>query len=342
MGYMPEVFCGADRLVRECAGVKAEEQVLILTDTACSHLGQAIMSSALTITKSVSMMVMPVYGRLHGQNPPKHVAEAMKAADIVFMPTVWSMSHSSARRDATELGVRCLTIPSADDELFARTIPEAPFREMKPVVMEVNRFLSEANEARVTTAAGTDMWFDLRGRRNVDLEHGWVLKGYPEYSSNWAAPPCIEANIAPLEYTSHGTIVVDAAQSAVGLTNNPILLTVEKGRIVKIDGGVEADELKIRLSEIGDPDMLLVAEIGIGLNPRARLRGQFIEDESVYGTAHVGVGNNESSMAGRIRVSGHFDNIFWRPTISLDGNVIMKDGSLCIPGLAEMKGRYVY
>lgn len=338
---LPDIFRGAGRLINECAAVQSGERVLVVTDTVCQTIGEAVASVALTVTNDVTLMVMPVYGRLHGQDPSACVAAAMRNSDIVFLPTVWSMSHSKARRDASNAGVRCIAIPSADEELFARTIPEAPFAEMKPVVMEVNRLLSEANEARVVTPGGTDIWVDLRGRRNLDLEHGWLHKGLPEYASNWTATPCIEANIAPIEGTARGRVVVDAAQSAIGLVKEPIVLTIEDGRISKIEGGDEAQRLRLRLMEVGDPDIFMVAEIGIGLNPKARMRGQFIEDESVYGTGHVGIGNNQSSMGGRITVNGHFDNIFWRPTVYLDGQAIMVDGRLAVPGFESIKGIYV-
>jgi leucyl aminopeptidase (aminopeptidase T) len=338
---LPDIFRGAGRLINECAAIQSGERVLVVTDTVCQTIGEAVASVALTVTNDVTLMVMPVYGRLHGQDPSACVAAAMRNSDIVFLPTVWSMSHSKARRDASNAGVRCIAIPSADEELFARTIPEAPFAEMKPVVMEVNRLLSEANEARVVTPGGTDIWVDLRGRRNLDLEHGWLHKGLPEYASNWTATPCIEANIAPIEGTAKGRVVVDAAQSAVGLVKEPIVLTIEGGRISKIEGGDEAQRLRLRLMEVGDPDIFMVAELGIGLNPKARMRGQFIEDESVYGTGHIGIGNNQSSMGGRISVNGHFDNIFWRPTVYLDGQAIMVDGRLAIPGFESIKGIYV-
>lgn len=341
MEVRPDIFRGAYRLVTECGRVEEGEEVLIITDTGSTKFGEAIMSAALPITQKVNVIVTPLYGRLHGQNPSQAVAEAMKAADVVFMPMVWSMSHAQARRDASRLGVRCLTTPSVDEDLFARTIVEAPFGEVKQTVMTINQMLSEANEAVVTTPAGTEMWVDLRGRRNLDLEHGWLHKGKPEYHNNFSAPPCIEANIAPLEFTAHGKIVVDAAQSLVGLVRDPIIMTVENGRIVNFDGGAEAAELQMRLDQVGDPDICLIAELGIGLNPKARMRGQFIEDESVYGTAHFGMGNNASTMGGQSTVNGHFDNIMWRPAISLDGKTIMRDGRLVSPDLERMTGYYI-
>lgn len=341
MSVKSDVFAGILKLVSECAKVEPNEEVLVITDTYCSHYGEAIMSAALAITRHVNLVTMPMYGRLHGMNPDQSVGSAMKSANVVFMPTIWSMSHCSVRKEASELGVRCITIPSADDELFARTFIETPFKDLKLPVMTLNQMLTEANEAEITTPAGTNMWLDLRGRRNYDLEHGWLHKGGKEYESNFSAPPCVESNIAPVEYSAHGKIIVDACQSAVGLIKQPIEMTVENGRIINVIGGKEADELELRFEEVNDPDIKLIAELGIGMNPKAKMRGQFIEDESVYGTAHFGIGNNASTMGGKIKVNGHFDNIMWFPTIKLDGVVIMKDGKFISKHLPNMIGNYI-
>jgi 2,5-dihydroxypyridine 5,6-dioxygenase len=341
MEIRPDVFKGAYRLVTESAKLEQGEDVLIVTDTASTKYAEAIMAAALSITKHVDIIVMPLYGRLHGQNPSDAVAKAMKTVDVVFMPTVWSMSHCTARRDASRLGVRCYTIPSADDELFARTMVDTPYGDLKEVVMTVNQMLTEAKEAEVTTKAGTELWFNLEGRYNIDLEHGWLHKGQDEYADNFSAPPCVEANIAPIEGTTQGKIVVDAAHSAVGAVSDPIYLNVEDGRIISVDGGKEAAALQMRLDEVQDDDIYQVAELGIGLNPKARLRGQFIEDESIFGTGHVGHGNNESTMGGTITCNGHFDNIFWYPTIKLDGKIIFEEGRIVSNDLPKMTGYYV-
>ena len=99
--------------------------------------------------------------------------------------------------------------------------------------------------------------------------------------------------------------------------------------------------MKQRIAQVGDENICVIAELGIGGNPVAKMRGKFIEDESVYGTAHFGIGNNASTMGGKSIVNGHFDNVFWYPTIELDGSIIIKDGKFIHPDLPDMTGRYV-
>jgi 2,5-dihydroxypyridine 5,6-dioxygenase len=337
---MVDIFKGASRLVRECGDVAKDEKVLIVTDTHSIKYGQVTMAAVAEITDQVAMVVLKTHGRLHGQNPPEPVSAAMKSSNVVFMITEWSLAHCQARHDASKSGARMLSTAQPDDELFARTIPESPFAEMKPVVQKVNELLSEANEAHVTTKLGTDLWIDLRGVKNIDLEHGYCLRK-PEYAANFAGPPVIESNIAPVEYRTHGTLVVDACQAALGILHQPITLRIEKGKVVKFEGGNEARQLEEILARVGDPGIYFVAELGIGLSPIAKLRGRFYEDESIYGTAHIGLGNNASTMGGNLKVNGHMDHIFWRPTINLDGKAMMEEGRLVYPGAPNIVGCYI-
>lgn len=341
MSFKPDIFAGAYKLVHECAQIDSDDEVLIVTDTYSTRFADAIMSAVMPITRHVNTIVTPMYGRLHSQNPSITVADAMKSATVVFMPTMWSLSHTSAVQSARTLNVRCIAIPAVDDEMFARSIPEAPFGEVKEAVMTLNQMLSEANEAEFITKAGTHMIVSLKGRSNYDLEHGWLHKGKPEYKSNFAAPPCVESNIAPIEGTAQGRMVVDLEQSVVGLLNNPIILTVENGRIIKIEGNKEADDLRTRLEEAGDPNIYKIAEMGFGMNPKAKIRGNFLEDESVLGTGHFGIGNNYSILGGEQKANGHFDNIMWYPTLKLDGTEIMREGKFITKHIPSMTGYYL-
>ena len=52
--------------------------------------------------------------------PPDAVAAAMLAADVVLAPTIQSISHTAARKAATEAGVRVASMPGVTEEMLAR------------------------------------------------------------------------------------------------------------------------------------------------------------------------------------------------------------------------------
>jgi leucyl aminopeptidase (aminopeptidase T) len=52
-----------------------------------------------------------------------------------------------------------------------------------------------------------------------------------------------------------------------------------------------------------------------------------LEDEKVAGTVHVALGNNVG-MGGTVDVPIHLDGVIRRPTLRVDGQVVVDDGKL--------------
>jgi aminopeptidase len=72
-----------------------------------------------------------------------------------------------------------------------------------------------------------------------------------------------------------------------------------------------------------------IAEFGIGTNDSAKLSGILLEDEKVMGTIHLALGNN-ITMGGTFNVPIHLDGLVKKPTVWMDGKLIMKDGNLLV------------
>jgi leucyl aminopeptidase (aminopeptidase T) len=106
-----------------------------------------------------------------------------------------------------------------------------------------------------------------------------------------------------------------------------ITIKFRKGIARKISGG-PARNIEAMLSKVG-PKAFNLAEFGVGTNPKARLISNVIEDEKVLGTCHVALGDN-STFGGRVRAGVHVDGIFTKPTVRLDGRVLMEAGKLKI------------
>jgi len=82
------------------------------------------------------------------------------------------------------------------------------------------------------------------------------------------------------------------------------------------------------LDKVGK-DARNIAEFGIGTNDSAKLSGVLLEDEKVMGTIHIAVGNNVS-MGGSVNVPIHLDGVVKKPTVWMDGKLLMKDGKLLV------------
>ena len=110
----------------------------------------------------------------------------------------------------------------------------------------------------------------------------------------------------------------------IGILEEPIVCTMERGYITRMEGGPEADRLREYLSSFGDHNCFNVAELGVGLNPNARLTGEMLEDEGVLGTIHIGIGTSHT-LGGEIVAPTHYDLLMWEPTIEVDGRVVQQD-----------------
>jgi len=252
--------------------------------------------------------------------PPLAVAAAMAAADVVLAPTIQSLSHTAARKVASEAGVRIGTLPGVTEEMLIRLMT-GDLDEIRRRGWAVVSALNEGSEVRITCAHGSDFRFGLEGRLGI------VDAGELSTRGAFGNLPCGEGFIAPVEGTGEGTLVVDGSIAEVGLLDTPTSLTIRGGHITDAtgsDGGV----LMELLTAHGE-DGTNVAELGIGTNEEAILTGNILEDEKILGTAHVAFGAS-AAIGGTVQVPVHLDCVVLEPTVEIDGEAIVGGGELLI------------
>src|SRR5687767_7042407 len=92
-------------VVHECLRLREDENVLVVANPATLGLGERLRGEAGRAGADAVLMLMAERAA-HGTEPPPTVAAAMKSADVVMCPTEQSLSHTAARREACEAGVR--------------------------------------------------------------------------------------------------------------------------------------------------------------------------------------------------------------------------------------------
>jgi 2,5-dihydroxypyridine 5,6-dioxygenase len=316
---------GAARLVDVCAGLRAGESALVLCDPSTRAVGEAIATAARARSERVELLEIPAL-RMHGDEPPAAAAARMPEVNVLFAATAFSLAHSQARAAATAAGTRCLSLPDLTPERLASPALLVDFRALTPVAAAVAGRFAAADALHLTSAAGTDLRCTIAGRA------GNAAPGWCDGPGSLASPPDAEANVCPLEDGSDGVIVVDGSipHPAFGLLDTPLTLTVREGRVTAIEGP-RADALAALFDAGGDPRTRVVAEIGVGLNPRARLCGAMLEDEGVLGTVHVGIGAN-AAIGGRNAVRFHLDHVLRAPTLTVGGVALIEAGTLLVEG----------
>jgi len=301
----------------ECLGVHADDSVVVVFNEAQRGIADSLTSAAGQLAKRAAAVQFPTSTR-DGEEPPPFVRNAMRQSSVVFAPTTFSLSHTRARLEATRLGVRIASLPGITVEVFARAIP-IDYGLLRQVGADLAAALTAARNCHLTSAAGTDLVFEL-GRRRAIADDG-DLRAISAFGNL----PAGEAYIAPLETTAEGTLVFDGALAGYGLLGNPLRLIVRGGVIDRAEGD-GADWLLSTL-EAGGPTGRRIAELGIGTNSAARLTGDVLEDEKVLGTAHVAFGNNVS-FGGINDASVHIDGMLLQPSIELDRHPLLQAGVL--------------
>ncbi|MCH8034211.1 MAG: aminopeptidase [Bacteroidetes bacterium] len=307
--------------IKDCMGAKKNEKILIITDEFKHEIGYALFENAKALGHNALFVEMKS-GKINGAEPPGEIAELMKKFDVVLVPTAKSITHTDARRAASANGVRVATFPGITKEIMIRGM-NADYKAIAKRSIKLKRILEKAKHVRVTAPAGTDLSFDIGGRTAI------ASKGLFQKNGESGNLPTGETFLAPVEGTAEGVFVVDGSMAGLGLIGNVnIKIEVEKGFATKITGGRSAKKLSEMLDKVGK-GARNIAEFGIGTNDSARLSGILLEDEKVMGTIHIAVGNN-ITMGGTFHVPIHLDGVIKKPTVYLDGKLLMKDGKLLI------------
>jgi leucyl aminopeptidase (aminopeptidase T) len=254
----------------------------------------------------------------HGAEPPATVAEAMAACDVLLAPTAQSLSHTAARKRASDAGVRCATLPGVTEEMLARVM-SADMEGLRRKGHAVAEALNRASEARISDSNGTHLHLDLSGREAIPDAGELTERGA------FGNLPCGEGFISPV--SGDGTLVVDGSMAGIGLVEDPVELVVEGGHLTSARGGQGMAFMDL-LTAHGD-EGTNVAELGIGTNEKATLTGEILEDEKIAGTCHVAFGAS-AGIGGTVQVPVHLDCIVLKPTVELDGEAIVREGELLI------------
>jgi aminopeptidase len=304
-------------VVRECLGVKGGEEVLVVADPVTRRIGERLRDEAGEAGGEAVLTVISERPS-HGAEPPRSIAEAMAASDVLLAPTVQSLSHTAARKRATDNGARAATLPGVTEEMLARAM-SADMEGLRRKGHAVAAALDAASEARITDANGTDLVLDLSGRDAIP-DAGELTE--PGAFGNL---PCGEGFISPVG--GDGTLVVDGSLAGIGRVEEPVELVVEGGHLTSARGGQGMAFMDL-LTAHGE-DGTNVAELGIGTNEKAILTGEILEDEKIAGSCHVAFGAS-AGIGGTVQVPVHLDVIVMKPSVELDGEAIVRDGELLV------------
>jgi aminopeptidase len=301
-------------VVEQCLRVQAGETVLVVADPDSEEIGHALLDAARAAGGDAVLTILPP-NPARGTEPPAPVAAAFAAADVFIAPCLPSLSHTSARKRACELGHRGATLPGVTADMLARLM-STDFDVLRTRCRAVAGLLADCDEARMTCPHGTDVRLDLTGRPAISDEGDL---GAPGAFGNL---PCGEGFASPVG--GEGTIATSSL-GLVGITDEPVLLTVQDGRLAGAAGSGDAAEQYLAMLDAHGPLGRNLAELGVGTNDRATLTGNILEDEKILGTAHIAFGAS-AGIGGTVTVPVHLDVVVTDPTLWIGETQVLAAG----------------
>ena len=319
-----EVAKAAFSLVRDIMLVKPGETVVITADTATDmRVVDAVMKAAYAI-QAVPVLVQHPMQKQAFIQPPQPVAAAVEGCDVWIDFAYNTTQHSPAYRAALDRGVRNTCLCGMDVEMLVNTIGKVDVDTVIAFGEYLVQVIDQADEIIIRSPGGTDL---KAYKKKRFVKHS----GQKALEKGCSVMLCGQVTVCPIEETIEGTLVFDGAlfpPAEIGILQDRVVLTLEKGRITNISGGKQAALFRDWMASWNDENMYRLAHYSWGFNPGVvKASGRIVEDERIFGTIEMGFGSQGKTLKGAFwNAASHTDGIVLAPTILFDGKVFEKDG----------------
>lgn len=309
-------------IIHTCMGLQRGEKIIFIMDEPLSHARNALLTEAAKASPSeLWSYTFPNAARPFSEYPPQLLTTATQMDVVVLLlasldPVKEHPALHAANQAIMKSNARAGLGVFIDQSILDREL-SADYEQIAAFTSALAERLHGSSSARVTTSLGTDLRMSLAGREwRTDTG---ILRGQNVFGNL----PAGETYIAPIEDSAEGLLVVDKCFPGM-LLSEPVRMRFEKGRVTHIEGGAGAEFLEKAISQHGDAARV-IAELGVGTNPLARLQGNIITDEKVLGTIHVAIGRN-THMGGNNIATTHIDGVVGQPTLEIDGKMLIENG----------------
>lgn len=307
--------------------MKKSDKVLIVTDENKKEIGESFFNGAEKLDGISKIYILPEKDRPLNEIPSELLQIIEENNDIIINAFEGFAKETPFRikliKKEISTNAKIGHCPGITNEMMTKGPMSADYVKLKKDTAEFMKLFENAEEVHITAPGGTDIILDIEDR---PFETDVLIK-----PGTFGNLPAGEIWCAPVENRVNGVIVCDGSIGDVGQVSKPVKIEVKYGHVRVMES--DDNELLTKLWELVFLDEMssIVGELGIGLNPKARITGNLLEDEKANKTAHVAFGNNTEMPGGQNKSSTHRDFLFYNPTITinyLDGRekIVMKNG----------------
>lgn len=317
---------GAQIVINDWLEIKSRDRLLIVTSEKHVFEADALKKFALRRNASVDIMVVEKPGIQVGVFFDEN-ADTFDGYDAIIGATDYSLITTHAAKRAIEKGNKFLSLPLSVNNkksMLSYDFITMDTKKSKMMARVIMKYICNSSMLQITTNAGTNLKVFKQGR-NPGFFNGVVRDGNGYSSASFEIYVPIE------ESRTEGIMVVDGSLGYLGKPQDPIKIKFSGGKITEIEQNPSGTALKEYIEKYRDSNMYTASEFGIGLNSCSKCEGNcYIEDESSYGTFHIGFGRN-IALGGNHEASGHFDLVSLEPDIYADNRKIMQQGRIIVP-----------
>lgn len=320
----------AELIVDTCFSVEQGDTVTIICDDEHAHLAKVVAQVAAergawpVIMNNEEQVARGLADTLFPMAPPRNLHDAMlKSDEIIIMTNLeWAnrFAHVPAVRESCANNVKIASVEGGmgDWDLKVEDILASTDRAVAAIEK-----LKGVDRVRVWTPEGTDVTVSIKDRPALQVtpirQRGWMMGPLPL----WA-----EVAFAARESETNGVIAVTGNMLGIGVdvVSSPIYWHVKDGKVVRIEGERDAQELA-RVIE-GVPNVEVVAEFAFGTSDKSPLGSP--SEKGRIGNVHFAMGDNRNAYpGGQNSCKLHLDGVVRGATLELlDGNkgFIFRDG----------------
>lgn len=323
---MRDMERGARIIIEDWVRVKPWDKLLIVTSQEYQAEANELKRQALAKTRSVNILLVENKGRYEGMffDDNETVFDSYTA---IIAATEYSLVTTRAAKRVISQHKKFLSLPLSTNN--GKSMLEFDFlmmdtRKSRLMANVIMKYIRHSSQVHVTTQVGTDLLIGKHGR--MPGFFNGVTKDGGGYSS-----ASFEVFVPIEETKTEGIMMLDGSLGYIGCAEGVTKIEFSRGCIVNIEDTPTGIRLKEYMESYNDARMYIGGELGIGLNSYSRCVGEcYIEDESSYGTFHIGLGRN-IALGGVLDAKGHFDLVCKKPNIYADERMFMQEGKIIIP-----------
>ena len=316
-GRQPELLPVIVDVLRQ-SNVKPGEKVILYTDTKKNKdLVDAFYQAALLLGAETA--VLYTTPRDVDRTPFSIALHSMRGADIIIDLASNMWIYTEALSDLLDEGKRILSCVSDIDTC----IKMRPDPAIVARVTSGGELMDRAEKIQVRSKAGSNLVLNKRGRK------GQFQDGLAPNPGDWDNYPAYQVACAPLEDSANGRLVLKPGDLFVTLkqiVTEEVVLEIEGGHIVNIEGKGEAEMLRTWFAVWDDPNAYTTSHIGFGCDPRSDVNSyQLMEWETMAGGVMIAFGSNILRfLGGKNQSRAHIDIVMRKADFLLDDEPIIE------------------